>query len=124
MHYRSFTDVLFAKRLGRAVIRGFLSSPECEYSVSLCDKNVNAYCTLYDKLEFFHFCIFVISMLRDSFSVLNRCHCVKRCSDFFGDFHVVGTELIGDTMSSFKNKVSAQSAVCSQQIGGEIWKKK
>ena len=32
---------------------------------------------------------------------------MKLCSDIFGDFHVIGTELIDDnTTSSFKNKKS------------------
>lgn len=67
VHYRYFMDVIFAKSLGRCVICGFLSSTECEYSVSLCNENVNAYCTLWDKLEFFHFFILVFTMLIFSF---------------------------------------------------------
>lgn len=29
---------------------------------------------------------------------------MKLCSDFFGDFHVIGIELTGTTMSSSENK--------------------
>lgn len=43
---------------------------------------------------------------------------MKLCSAFFfGDFHVVHTELTGNTMSV---KVSVQNAVRSQQIRDEI----
>lgn len=102
VHYRYFMDVIFAQSLGRSVICGFLSSTECEYSVSLCNENVNAYCTLWDKLEFFHLCILVFTMLIFSFKYMPLCEAMLWF--FFGDFHVIGIELIGTTMSSFGNK--------------------
>lgn len=61
---------------------GFLSSTKCEYSISLCNENVNVYHVyLYDDLKFFHFGISVISMLIHSFLVLNSCPSMKPFSD-------------------------------------------
>lgn len=50
---------------------------------------------------------------------------MKLCSDFFGDFHVIGTELTGNTMSSFKNKKSLHRVLfVHSKLGMKYEKKK
>lgn len=50
---------------------------------------------------------------------------MKLCLIFFGDFHVIGTELIGNTMSSFKNKKSVHRMLfVHSNLGMKYGKKK
>lgn len=95
VHYRSFMNVIFGKSLGRAVICGFLHQNVNTVSVSALKMwmhTVPYKINLNSSISAF----FVFSMLVSCFSVFNRCHCMKLCSDFFGAFHVIGTELIGN----------------------------